>query len=306
MTDFILNGVNYRFIRHLTTGGTSSVRLFFDEAEFREVCVKFLKNDMDRANIDNEISVLEKIREILELSNCTPQLYNHGELNSSAGVISKKYRYAIVTNYIKGKELLSNYVKLRSTEKIKVFRELVKIVSLLHKNNIIHADIKLENIIYNRKGISLIDFGSSQLLDDGSDGVVISPTSFITTFYISPIDFLYKKYADTSDDEASDETTSSGESDTNGRDTEPFIMKKSFDVWSVGVCYACMFEHPEPVYKQKPSKSTRYYFYNEEYVPFSYNPEHTTSPYYSILNKIFIEDEEDRIDIDELDRIVNM
>jgi serine/threonine protein kinase len=280
------------------------VRLFFDEAEFREVCVKFLKNDMDRANIDNEISVLEKIREIPELRNCTPQLYNHGELNSAAGVISKKYRYAIVTNYIKGKELLSNYVKLRSAEKIKVFRELVKIVSLLHKNNIIHADIKLENIIYNRKGISLIDFGSSQLLDDGSDGVVISPTSFITTFYISPIDFLYRKYADSSDDEASDESTSSG--DTDGHDAEPFIMKKSFDVWSVGVCYACMFEHPEPVYKQKPSKSTRYYFYNDEYVPFSYNPEHTTSPYYSILNKIFIEDEEDRIDIDELDRIVNM
>jgi serine/threonine protein kinase len=301
MTDFILNGVNYRFIRHLTTGGTSSVRLFFDEAEFREVCVKFLKNDMDRTNIDNEISVLEKIRTIPELSNCTPQLYNHGELN---GVISKKYRYAIVTNYIKGKELLSNYVKLRSAEKIKVFRELVKIVSLLHKNNIIHADIKLENIIYNRKGISLIDFGSSQLLDDGSDGVVISPTSFITTFYISPIDFLYKKYADSSDDEASDESTSSGESSSST--TEPFIMKKSFDVWSVGVCYACMFKHPEPVYKQKPSKSTRYYFYNDEYVPFSYNPEHTTSPYYSILNKIFIEDEEDRIDIDELDRIVNM
>ena len=301
MTDFILNGVNYRFIRHLTTGGTSSVRLFFDEAEFREVCVKFLKNDMDRANIDNEISVLEKIRKIPELSYCTPQLYNHGELN---GVISKKYKYAIVTNYIKGKELLSNYVKLRSAEKIKVFRELVKIVSLLHKNNIIHADIKLENIIYNRKGISLIDFGSSQLLDDGSDGVVISPTSFITTFYISPIDFLYKKYADSSDDEASDESTSSG--DTDGHGGEPFIMKKSFDVWSVGVCYACMFEHPEPVYKQKPSKSTRYYFYNEEYVPFSYNPEHTTSPYYSVLNKIFIEDEEDRIDIDELDRIINM
>lgn len=307
MTDFILNGVKYRFIRHLTTGGTSSVRLFFDEAEFREVCVKFLKNDMDRVNIDNEVSVLERIRSNPELSKCTPQLYNHGELDSSAGVVSKKYRYAIVTNYIKGKELLSNYIKLRSAEKIKVFRELVKIVSLLHKNNIIHADIKLENIIYNRKGISLIDFGSSQLLDEGSDGVVIKPTSFITTFYISPIDFLYKKYASDDDsDEASDESTSSGESsNSNDHGGDPYIMKKSFDVWSVGVCYACMFEHPEPVYKQKPSKSTRYYFYNNEYIPFSYNPEHTTSPYYSILNKIFIEDEEDRIDIDELDRIIS-
>lgn len=297
MSDFILKGVNYKFIRNLTTGGTSSVRLYFDEANFREVCVKFIQKDMSRTNIDNEVSVLERISNIEALKNKVPQLYNHGSLTSESGGVAKKYRYAIVTNYIKGKELHSNYTKLKTVEKIKVFRELVDIVCLLHLNDIIHADIKLENIIYNRKGISLIDFGSSKILSDSDEGVPVFADSFITTFYISPIDFLYKKYREAEDE--SDESDSD-DSSTDSKPSKIFMMKKSFDVWSVGVCYACLFNHPEPVYREKPSKPSRYYLYSSEYIPFEYHSEHTNSPFYQILEKIFVEDEENRPSIFEI------
>ena len=50
---------------------------------------------------------------------------------------------------------------------IKSIKTLLKMLKLLHKNTIIHSDIKLDNIISNNKNeIRLIDFGGSSILSD--------------------------------------------------------------------------------------------------------------------------------------------
>lgn len=42
-----------------------------------------------------------------------------------------------------------------------IFLQLLDLISYLHKNGVIHGDIKPENIIYDRNNVYLIDFGSS-------------------------------------------------------------------------------------------------------------------------------------------------
>lgn len=297
MSDFDLNGASYKFIRNLTTGGTSSVRIYFEEKMFRQVCVKFIKKNIPDKDILNEVQALERVSKIEGLRGKVPQLYNYGELTCEA---SKRYKYAIVTDHIKGKELHSVYTKLSKDEKIKVFRDLVDIVCLLQLNNILHTDIKLENIIYHaKKGITLIDFGSSRVVPDGSEGVLVNAKTYITTFYISPIEFIMEKYFDSEESSGEDSGDSSSE-----EDSRKFLLKKSFDVWSVCVCYAILFGHPEPVYEKRPKKSSRFYIYEKDYNPFIYYVEHTDSPYHEILEKVFIEEESDRPDIFEINNII--
>jgi len=306
MSDFTLNDVNYKFIRNLSSGGTSSVRIYFEEKEMRKVCIKFIKKDISDSDISNEVEALERVAKIEGLKTKVPQIYNHGPLT---GTVAKRYKYAIVTNQIKGKELHSAFSKMKKEEKVKVFKELVDLVCLLHLNNIIHTDIKLENIIYHKKGIALIDFGSSQVIPDDAEGILVNAKTYITTFHISPIEFLIEKYFDDEEDESSSEddveTSRSSSPSTSKGHKKTFLLKKSFDVWSVCVCYAILFGHPEPVYKKKPKNDSYFYLYEKEYNPFIYFTEHENSPYYSILEKVFIEEVDDRPDIFEINDIIN-
>ena len=50
--------------------------------------------------------------------------------------------------------------------RVKSIKMLIKAINILHNNNIIHFDIKLDNIISDNNNLRLIDFGGSILLDD--------------------------------------------------------------------------------------------------------------------------------------------
>lgn len=66
----------------------------------------------------------------------------------------------IITNYIDGKELFEHVDNLDYDKTIKYIKQLVDTLDYLHNQNIIHRDIKLENIILdNNDNIVLCDFG---------------------------------------------------------------------------------------------------------------------------------------------------
>jgi len=83
------------------------------------------------------------------------------------------YTY-IVLEYLKGVDLfkyLSNrsFTPMREKEARKLFRQLVDTVLYCHSKGIAHRDIKLENIMFDRKKnkVKLIDFGLCELLQEG-------------------------------------------------------------------------------------------------------------------------------------------
>lgn len=85
----------------------------------------------------------------------------------------------IVMEYVDGielyelyEDLLNSSITLSNTEKLELFSQIASGLSFLHKHNIVHLDIKLQNIMLtNSKQIKIVDFGFACLteLDDDDD-----------------------------------------------------------------------------------------------------------------------------------------
>ncbi|MDJ0798619.1 MAG: serine/threonine-protein kinase [Calothrix sp. MO_167.B12] len=82
--------------------------------------------------------------------------------------------YYIVQQYIPGNNLQQeleqkNQVKFSEYETINFLKKLLKILKLVHQENIIHRDIKPKNIIVNEDGFYLIDFGNVKKITLGQE-----------------------------------------------------------------------------------------------------------------------------------------
>lgn len=153
-------------------------------------------------NIDNDVlTVIKKVKKIninheyqeirllLKLSKVDfiPNIYNVIDCHEDS-----IYNSYIFMEYIKGVELYDLVTKyewdnIHDLYKRVIFKQIVSAVKFIHDNNVIHRDIKLENIIvyYNHDilniNIKLIDLGLSFDLDTG-----ISNTISGTPAYTSP------------------------------------------------------------------------------------------------------------------------
>lgn len=113
----------------------------------------------------------KKYREFFE-----NEVQNLKRLNGKKGVVkivdSFKYNNTeyIVMEKVKGKSLKEfimskNEIKLQ--EIMDIFLKIIKIVSEIHKNKILHLDINSKNIILDKNmNVKIIDFGASKKLDN--------------------------------------------------------------------------------------------------------------------------------------------
>jgi len=83
------------------------------------------------------------------------------------------YTY-IILEYLKGQDFFKflshkSFAPIREKEARKLFRQLVAAVQYCHTQHIAHRDIKLENIMYDRKKnrVKLIDFGLCERIESG-------------------------------------------------------------------------------------------------------------------------------------------
>ena len=140
----------------------------------KKINKKFAQNPKAKKYLDNEISILEEV--------------NHPNIVKLYEVKETSTFYYLVTEYCNSgglQDLLDNYVKKNKKpfpeEVVQYFmKQIVSAIYYLHKNNILHRDIKLDNILVHfdseedkannnllKAKIKLIDFGFARHLNKG-------------------------------------------------------------------------------------------------------------------------------------------
>ena len=150
----------YKIIKTIGEGGMANVYLANDEILNREVAVKILRGDL----AEDDKFVRRFQREAISASSLNHpnivEVYDVGEDNGS---------YFIVMEYINGitlKNLVKKRGKLSLTEIIDIMKQLTSGISCAHKNNIIHRDIKPQNVMILDDGkIKITDFGIATALN---------------------------------------------------------------------------------------------------------------------------------------------
>lgn len=150
----------YQIIRTIGEGGMANVYLAHDLILDRDVAVKILRGDL----ADDEKFVRRFQREAIAASSLSHpnivEMYDVGEDNG---------KYYIVMEYVDGKTL-KNLIKKRGgltmPEVIDIMTQLTSAIACAHDSNIIHRDIKPQNVLIKEDGIvKITDFGIAMALN---------------------------------------------------------------------------------------------------------------------------------------------
>ncbi len=197
---------DYNILDVLGSGGQGTVYKAVIKQSGQLIALKILKINpasKNYTNIINEIDSLEKISN----PKCSPYLscyYDHF-------YDPKKMIMIIEMEYIKGDTLGFYAKRLFEMEEynrlyrhlVAITNDLVKGIKIIHDNNIIHNDIKPNNIIINSEKVPvLIDFGLACDIESKKCDVSTSGTSGLgcckifggTPYYMSPESFDLVRY----------------------------------------------------------------------------------------------------------------
>lgn len=172
-------GDRYKIIELIGTGGMATVYRGFDNILEREVAVKILRQDLAL----DEHAVRRFRREAqsaLSLSHPNiVSIYDVGEdLNT----------YYIVMEYVKGftlKEYIQTSGPLALDEALPIMRQISSAILHAHENQIIHRDIKPQNILIDSYGhVKITDFGIAMLLQAAT--MTQTNTTIGSVHYLSP------------------------------------------------------------------------------------------------------------------------
>lgn len=159
--------------RTLGEGEFGKVKLAYSRTNGKQVAIKLVKKlsvaDPARyAKMQREIAILQKLR--------------HRYIVTLHQVITTDTYIGLVMEYAAGGELFEHILAkryLRETEAGRIFSQLIAAVSYLHSRQIVHRDLKLENILLDAsRNVVITDFGFSNKVDNS--------TAFLQTACGSP------------------------------------------------------------------------------------------------------------------------
>ena len=176
----------YKYGRLLGKGAFGKVNLGLHILTGRLVAIKSINKEKITTDRQKQKIKLEtKIMKRLSKSNNIVKIFETYE--------TKKH-ICIVMEYICAGDLL-NYIKKRSKLQEPVakfiFKQIILALKFIHENNIIHRDIKLDNILIDLdNNIKICDFGVSKIINKGD--VMLEQCG--TPAYIAPEILLNKGY----------------------------------------------------------------------------------------------------------------
>lgn len=146
-----------------------------------------------RDSVKHEVTILSSLNHesVVKFIDCfTDQQHVYLVLEFLRGknlYLSLKERFKDIEPQISNKVIRKKFAK-------DIFRQLVSVLDYLHRNNVNHRDIKLDNIMYDHltRKIKLIDFGFSKVVDRQAQ----ERLSCGTPTYMSP-EAILKEEADT-------------------------------------------------------------------------------------------------------------
>lgn len=147
-------GNRYEITQHIGKGGMADVYLAYDTILKREVAVKILKQDL----VDDPVQIQRFERE----AGSTTKLV-HPNIVDVYDVGEDNNEHYIVMEYIHGytlKQLIRRRGAIPYKESVWIIKQLAGALMEAHRNNIIHRDIKSQNVLIKPDGtIKLSDFG---------------------------------------------------------------------------------------------------------------------------------------------------
>ncbi len=176
----------FELSRELGRGGMGAVYLGTRaDGEFEQhVAIKLIKRGMDSDFIIKRFRHERQILANLEHPNIA-RLFDGGTTADGLPYL--------VMEFIEG-ETLYRYCdsqKMNLLERLRIFQQICSAVAFAHKNQIIHRDIKPNNILVTKYGVpKLLDFGIAKILDPDLIHESVSPTAsmmrLLTPDYASP------------------------------------------------------------------------------------------------------------------------
>ena len=181
----------YKILDKLGSGSFGKVFLAQNKYTKEKVAMKEIKKAnkdlLSDGEIKDEIDILKSL--------------DHPDIVRIIESFNTKESYVLVTEYCEGGELYDQVRnQLSETQIAVIFKQLLSGLAYLHSHNIVHRDLKLENILIQEIekskttgedlfNIKIIDFGTARIFDNKK-----KPQSIVgSSYYIAP-EVLNQKY----------------------------------------------------------------------------------------------------------------
>ena len=180
-------GGRYKLGRTLGVGAFGKVKEGTSLKNNNKVAIKILnKGDIRKYNLINSVK-----NEVSSLK----LLPSHPHVVNLLEVLESKERLYLVLELVEGGELfdkIKNDGKFNENNGKHYYRQLISGLEFMHKHNICHRDLKLENILIDKNGtLKITDFGLSGLQSGGDD---VFKTTLGSPNYVAPEVLIGKGY----------------------------------------------------------------------------------------------------------------